>query len=108
MRKRRICMGKVGSPHIIMLAKELPGRRTKRIVLESGPHVPTYIIARLHRQSGSVGNLCVDMIETVHPVRNPPDIVLCRDDLQLRKSLKHPAVYHPCETLLYDVNHMDL
>src|SRR5688572_28400616 len=49
MRKLRIGMGKVGCPHIIMLAKELPGRRTKRVILESRPHVPPYILTRLHR-----------------------------------------------------------
>jgi len=49
-----------------------------------------------------------DLVEAMHPVGNPPDIVLRRHDFEVGKPLEHPAVHHPRKALLDDVDHVNL
>src|SRR5262249_21257662 len=104
MGKRRVRMGKIRGPHIVALAEELPGRRTQRIVLERSPHVASHILTRLEWQLPSIGDFSMDMVEAMHPVGHPSDVVLRRHDLQGGKPLEHAAVHHAREALLDDVN----
>src|SRR5579885_803138 len=45
MRPGRVGMGKIGSPHVIVFAEELPGHRSDRIILESGKELAPDVLA---------------------------------------------------------------
>ena len=86
-------MGEVGRPHVVVLAKDFVGGRTDGVVLESAPHLPPDIVAGLHRQRVLFHDieLVVGVVHAIHEVRKPADVVLCRDDFELRETLEHPA-----------------
>src|SRR5258708_7411838 len=108
MRKRRVRVGKVRGPHVVVLAKELPRPWSERVILESSPHVAPYILTWLERQLLGVSNLGMHVVETVHPVCHPPHVVFCRHDFQGGEPLEHAAVYQPRETLLNNMDHVNL
>ena len=49
-----------------------------------------------------------DMVEAVHPVGNPADVVLGRYHFQGGEPLEHAAVHHPRQALFNDVNDVNL
>src|SRR5579863_2228109 len=50
----------------------------------------------------------MDVVEAMHPVRNPADIVLRRDNFELRKALENAAVDEPRDALFDDMNDVNL
>ena len=67
MGKRRIRMGEIRGPHVIVLAEQLLGRGTGRIVLKCGPHLATEVLPRSEWQACR-GHFTEPLVEMVHAI----------------------------------------
>src|SRR5260370_33076028 len=84
-------MRKIGGPHEVVLAEELPVHRADHIVLEGRPNVVPDVIARLHLEHSALrhrAELFIEMVEAAHEMADPAAVVLCGHDFQSRKSLE--------------------
>ena len=86
-------MREVGGPHVIILAKILPGRGTDGIVLEGRVQLTPDVLAGRHGQGVSVkiAELLPGVVGPVHVVRQPAGVILGRHDQQLGKALQNAA-----------------
>ena len=103
-------MREVGRPHIIVLAKDLIGRRTDRVVLEGRPDLPPDIFARLHRQGLFFHGVefIVGMVHTIHEVREPARVIFGGHDLEFGETLQHAAKNDRRQGTLHLVDHVHI
>src|SRR5262245_58900556 len=95
-RPRRISVRIVRRPHDLARIKASEVIDPDILTLEVRPHIALDILARHLRQLYvlEMAQTIIAMIEAIHEVWQPGDVVLGRNNFQFRETLKHATIYH--------------
>src|SRR5262249_12373847 len=85
----------VGAPHHLVHADQVAAAYAGHIILEGGVHLAAPVVDRVQVELGKAwAKAPGGPFQPLQIVRDPADVVLDRDDLELRVPLKHTARDH--------------